>query len=193
MFLLGLLGAASRDDDSRVTPPAGGALTVTTMLRLMHAAMSLAVVVRSTEQLNSEITVPATVFEHTLKLYQVTREAMQHGQGQEFAEAKDFKVIADLVDAVPTVSSVNDLLSSLDLAPFSSNLQCKARPPTHSLVLHGDAGSAVLCNVKEALQHDRRVCSPCSARLFVCVRACVECIECGVYLCLGDQICAALC
>jgi len=96
---------------------------VTTMLRLMHAAMSLAVAVRATGQLTPDVSVPAEVFDQTLKLYQITREAMQHGQGREFANAKDFEVIANLVNAAPAMGSVNDLLSSLDLAPFSSNLQ----------------------------------------------------------------------
>ena len=41
---------------------------------------------------------------------------MQHGQGQEFADPKDFQVIADLVNAAPSLGSVNDLLSNLDLA-----------------------------------------------------------------------------
>ena len=39
--------------------------------------------------------------------------------------AKDFEVIANLVNAAPAMGSVDDLLSSLDLDPFSSNLQCK--------------------------------------------------------------------
>lgn len=58
---------------------------MTTMLRLMHAAMSLAVAVRATGQLTPDVSVPAEVFDQTLKLYQITREAMQHGQGREFA------------------------------------------------------------------------------------------------------------
>ena len=43
------------------------------------------------------------------------------------AAAKDFEVIANLVNAAPAMGSVDDLLSSLDLAPFSSNLQCKSQ------------------------------------------------------------------